>query len=106
MTDQQAQLPANSRRNSTIGVVLAGYLIASFFWNIATEAHEYAMRTDQMLTMSLNLLGVVGLFGVRAALPKGLFWCALIAGIGLFAIRLTSDSAWWTGHLFYSVRAR
>jgi len=106
MTDQQAQSQANSGRNSTIGLVLACYLIASFLWNIAIEAHEYALRTEQVLTMSLNLLGVIGLFGVRAAIPKGLFWCALIAGIGLFAIRLTSDSAWWTGHLFFSIPPR
>ena len=84
MTDQQAQSQANSGRSSTIGLVLACYLIASFLWNIAIEAHEYALRTEQVLTISLNLLGV----------------------IGLFAIRLTSDSAWWTGHLFFSIPPR
>ncbi len=106
MTDEQAQSQANSGRNSTIGLVLACYLIASFFWNVVTEAHEYSVRSEQVLTMSLNLLGVIGLFGVRASIPKGLFWSALICGIGLFAIRLTSDSAWWTGHLFYSILPR
>ena len=106
MANQQTRSSANSGRNSTIGLVLACYLIASLFWNVVTEAHEYPMRTEQVLTMSLNLLGVIGLFGVRATLPKGLFWCALIAGIGLFAIRLTGDSAWWTGHLFYSLPPR
>lgn len=106
MTDQPTQSTSTAGRNSTIGFVLACYLIASFFWNVATEAHEFPLRTEQVLTISLNLLGVIGLFGVRAALPKGLFWCALIAGIGLFAIRLTGDAAWWTGHLFYSLPPR
>src|SRR4029077_10809548 len=106
MTDQQAQSQANSGRNSTIGLVLACYLIASLFWNVVTEAHEYALRTEQVLTMSLNLLGVIGLFGVRAAVPKGFFWFALTAGIGLSAIPLTSDSPWWTGHLFSSLPPR
>jgi hypothetical protein len=28
-------------------------------------------------------------------------WIAILAGLGLFAIRLSSDSGWWTGHAQY-----
>ena len=35
-----------------------------------------------------------------------LFVIALIAGIGLFAIRLHSDASWWTGHWNYNIYAR
>jgi len=106
MTEQQSQTLANSSRNSMIGIALGCYLIGSFLWNVLTDAHEYPMRTEQVLTMALNLLGVIGLFGVRAAMPKPLFWCALVAGIGLFALRLTGDDGWWTGHLVYTLPPR
>ena len=49
----------------------------------------------------MDVLAIVGLVGVRAGLPKALFW---IAGIGLLAIRLNGEASWWTGHLMYSVR--
>jgi hypothetical protein len=106
MTDQQAQSRDHSGRNFTLSIVLGCYLIGSFLWNVLTEAHEYPMRTEQVLTMTLNLFAVVGLFGVKAGMPKPLFWCSLVAGIGLFALRLTSDAAWWTGHLVYALPPR
>jgi len=34
-----------------------------------------------------------------------MFGIALVAGIGLFALRL-SDDGWWTGHLAYSLAPR
>ena len=54
--------------------------------------------------IAVDLLAIAGLVGVRAGIPKALFWIAVIAGIGLFAIRLNSTASWWTGHLMYSVR--
>ena len=106
MTDQQAQSGSNSGRNFIVGIVLVCYLIGSFLWNVLTVAHEYPMRTEQVLTMAFNLLGVIGLFGMRAEIPKPVFWCALIAEIGLFALRLTGDDGWWTGHLVYGLPSR
>ena len=29
-----------------------------------------------------------------------LFWMALVAGLGVLAIRLHGDASWWTGHFF------
>lgn len=63
------------------------------------------MRTKQVMTMTLDALMLVGLVGLRGAMPKPLFWVALVAGIGLFALRLSSDG-WWTGHFAYSFPPR
>jgi hypothetical protein len=35
-----------------------------------------------------------------------LFWIALMAGLGLFAIRLNGNASWWTGHLRYDIGPR
>jgi hypothetical protein len=48
---------------------------------------------------------LAGLIGLKGAMPKPLFWSALVAGVGLFALRLSSDG-WWTGHLVYSFPPR
>ena len=68
------------------------------------------MRSDQLLTLGIDLLMIVGLVGVkrRVQMPGGtaLFWIALVAGIGLFAIRLLGNDQWWTGHLVYYLEPR
>ena len=83
---------------------LAIYLIGSFLWRVLIPAHEYLTSTANWLGIGVDLLAIAGLVGVRAGMPKALFWIALIAGLGLLAIRLTSTESWWTGHLMYSVR--
>ena len=103
MSDRQAQT-ADGGRNFAIAVILACYLIGTFLWNVFVPAHEFQVRTAQMLTIGLNLL--VGLYGLRASMPKPLFSVALVAGIGLLGLRLISDHGWWTGHLFYSLPPR
>jgi len=102
MTDQRTTLGDNNR-SWILFLLLSCYLIATFVYRTTVTAHEYPMRAEQLLSIGLDLLGVVGLIGLRAHGPKPLFWTALIAGILLFLIRLTSDAAWWTGHLSYSL---
>ena len=104
MTDQQTT--DNARRNPLIAVLLPWLLIGQFLWNLLTTAHEYPMRAEQIMTMTFDLGMLVGLIGLRGSIPKPLFWFALAAGVGLFALRLTSDAAWWTGHLAYSLAPR
>ena len=69
------------------------------------------------ITIGLDLLCVIGLIGTgiqffKNSLPgesmawKVLFWIAVMAGLGLFAIRLNGDASWWTGHLRYYVLPR
>jgi hypothetical protein len=83
---------------------LVVYLIGSFLWRVLTPAHEYPGRTATYLEIAVDMLVIVGLIGIRAGIPKALFWIALIAGLGLLAIRLNGTASWWTGHLMYSVR--
>jgi hypothetical protein len=103
-------VPASANRNSMIFIVVAALLIGSFLYRVLVPAHEYAVRPDQLLTMAIDLALIVSLVGLkqRAQLPGGtiLFWIALIAGVGLFAIRLLGDDQWWTGHLVYYIEPR
>lgn len=92
-------------RSPAAGFLLACLLIAHFLWNLLVPAHEYPMRTEQMLTMTADFLMIVGLFGFRRVIPAPLFWMALLAGIGLFAFRLSAHG-WWTGHFAYSLLPR
>jgi hypothetical protein len=104
MADQQTR--TSGTHNAVVSLLLPCLLIGHFLWNVLTPAHEYQMRSDQMLTMGLDLLGLLGLIGLRKSIPTPLFWCALVAGIGLLALRFNGDSGWWTGHLVYSLSQR
>ena len=108
MSTQQTGTPAAPNRNFTLMVILSIYLIGTFLWRALAPAHEYPMRPEQLMEMGVDLMCIVGLVGVKTQLSKGtlLFVVALLAGIGLFAIRLTSDASWWTGHLVYYLEPR
>ena len=83
---------------------LAVYLIGSLLWRLFIPAHEYSGTTAVYTGIAVDALVIAGLVGVRAGVPKALFWIALVAGVGLFAIRLSSNASWWTGHLIYTLR--
>jgi hypothetical protein len=106
MPPQQTQTSGTTTHNAVLSLLLPGLLIGSFLWNVLTPAHEYQMRSDQMLTMALDFLGLLGVIGLRASIPQPLFWIALVAGTGLLALRLNGDAGWWTGHLVYSLSRR
>jgi hypothetical protein len=106
MTDQQATSSGQTTLNRTLSFVLSVYLIAAFLWRVFTPAHEFSMRTEQVMQIAFDILAVVGLIALRAQIPKALFWIALIVGLALFAIRLSSDASWWTGHLVYTLPPR
>jgi hypothetical protein len=89
-----------------VGWLLSALLIGNFLWRAFTDGHEYPMRPEQLLEIGIDTLMVVGLFGVKSKIPAPLFWIALVAGIGLFAIRLHGDASWWTGHWNYSLSPR
>jgi len=91
--------------------VIAALLIVTFVYRLCIPGGEYASRGVVMLDIVLNIGLLVGLWGTRRTLSQQapdddrwqvgtpLYWAALISGIGLFFIRFTSSSAWWTGHL-------
>ena len=86
-------------------ILLPIVLIGHFLWNLLTPARDFPMRTEQVMTMLFDFGMLVGLIGLRRAVPAPLFWVALVAGVGLFALRLSHDG-WWTGHLTYSLPPR
>lgn len=85
---------------------LTALLIFSFLHRLLFDAHEYPMRTEQVMTMAIDAGCIAGLIGVRKSGPQALFWAALVCGIGLFLIRLHGDASWWTGHWGYSLTPR
>ncbi len=89
-----------------IAFVACWYLIAKFLWRVFVPAHEYPMRLEQVLSITFDLLALIVLIGLKAHVVNWAFWIALIAGLALFAIRLSSDASWWTGHLVYSLSPR
>jgi len=106
MSEPQTTSSGATGRNRILTVVLPCYLIAIFLWRALTPAHEMPMRAEQMLAIGLDALALVGLIGLRKQVVPALFWIALVAGLGLFAIRATGDTAWWSGHLMWSLPAR
>jgi len=102
------QTPAATGKPKTpiVFYLLSVLLIGNFLYRMLVTAHEYPVRTSQMLQIGVDLLMVAGLVGIRKTGPMPLFWIALIAGIGLFAIRLHSDASWWTGHWSYALSPR
>jgi hypothetical protein len=104
MTNQPIQTSGTSR-NAVMAILLPIVLIGHFLWNVLTPAHEFPLRPEQVMTMTFDLFMLAGLFAFKRSMPAALFWIAVIAGIGLFALRLSSDG-WWTGHLVYSIPPR
>jgi hypothetical protein len=97
-------------------VSLAIVLLGTFFWRAFSTAHEFPSTSYRNMTIVLDLLCLVGLIGLRIqasrqqqAVTTGvnvLFWFALLAGLGLFAIRLNGNASFWTGHIKYALRPR
>ena len=96
--------------------IISGYLILTAARRLFVTASEYPPREAQILEMVIDGGALICLIGFwvtvsktikrddKAAVPLALlFLVALVAGVALFGIRFTSDAAWWTGHLNYSL---
>ena len=83
--------------------LVACALIGLFTYRLTVPAHEGALINELILTIVFDAAMVVGLVAMRKRLAAPIFWTALIAGVGLFVIRLTSESSWWTGHLMWTM---
>lgn len=101
--DQAAE--AEHPREPKLLIAVAIILISNFAWRVLVPAHDYPLRTEQVLTMAFDLMLIVALIGLRLRVAKftALYWSALVCGVGLFVIRLKGDASWWTGHLIYSL---
>jgi hypothetical protein len=105
MISPHSQTTAAARPSAVIAILLPCLLTGNFLWKLLTPAYAFPLRTEQVMTMTFDLLMIVGLFGLKKSMPVPLFWIALAAGVGLFALRLSHDG-WWTGHLTYWIPPR
>ena len=89
------------------------YLIAAFLYRVLVTAHEYDSIPVVCMSIALDLAMVVSLILLKMAVSRGIttdqrsgvvsfvFVIALLAGLGLLGIRVTSNESWRTGHLRY-----
>jgi len=82
--------------------LVACVLIGLFTYRLTVPAHESPLLTELVLTIVFDAAMVVGLVVMRARLAAPIFWTALVAGVGLFVIRLTSEASMWNGHLMWT----
>lgn len=108
MSDSPTAAPSYTGKNWIMFLIISVYLVCTFLWRVVTKAHEMPLRNAQLMTIGLDVLAIGGLVALKTRLPKGktVFWVALAAGVGLFAIRLNGDTSWWSGHLFSTLCPR
>ena len=99
-------IPADSSRVRYLFVAFACYLIAALLYRTLRTAHEYPRFPDRLMTISFDILAMIGLFRLRAQGASPLFWIGILAGVGLLLIRLNGPDSWATGHLMYSLLPR
>ena len=116
-SDSQAQGSAPRR---TMFYLLSVILIATFLWRAFTAAHEFDSRELVYFSIGLDVLCVVALILQKIQISRAmspddapwaagnlLFFVALVAGLGLLAIRFGGGTAsWWTGHASYELLPR
>jgi hypothetical protein len=101
MTTQPTTTPDTSKKNTTLFYLGSVLLIGNFLFRMLVMADEYPSRTVMYMQLAIDALLLAGLIGLRKNGPQWLFVIALIAGIGLFGIRLHSKHSWYTGHWHY-----
>ena len=82
--------------------LVACVLIGLFTYRLTVPAHVSPLLPELVLTLVFDAAMVVGLVVLRARLAAPIFWTALVAGAGLFVIRLTSEASMWNGHLMWT----
>jgi hypothetical protein len=91
--------------------VLAALLILPFIWRLCIPDSEFATRGVVWLDTLINRGLLFGHYGARKALVGAapdddrwkvgtpLYRAAMVSGIGMMLIRISSSHGWWTGHL-------
>jgi hypothetical protein len=108
-------MPPTSSRTSFF--LYSAFIVVLFFWKALMPASEYPMRSEQIVSILIDVALLIGLIGFRfyrrALFQPGnnqstpnsiLFGLAFVAGVGTLLIRFASHDAWWTGHLIYTLR--
>jgi len=108
-----ANPPAGPTRKRAVFQLLSIFMIGNFLWRAFKPGYEWPMRFEQVITIVFDLLCLGSLIGLKIQISRAmrssqstwtkgnvLFWIALVAGLGVLAIRLHGDASWWTGHFF------
>jgi hypothetical protein len=111
MSDSNRSTSSEGSGKRTIFCLLSLYMIATFLYRAFVFGGEWPRPPTRFITMSIDLLCVVSLIWLKVQLSAGkpgkristggvvIFWIALLAGLGVLAIRLHDDASWATGHL-------
>ena len=102
MTKRPVKKSASADPSPVPAFLVACVLIGLFTYRLTVPAHESPLLTELVLTIVFDATMVVGLVVLRARLAAPIFWTALVAGVGLFVIRLTSEASMWNGHLMWT----
>ena len=106
MTTQPTTNEPKKNYSPKLFYIVSILLIGNFVWRMIDTANEYPPRSVQVLEMVIDAGMIAGLIGIRKSGPQILFVIALLAGIGLFGIRMHSDASWWTGRWHYALDHR
>ena len=111
MSDPQAPTSSDATGKQTVFWLLSIYMICTFLWRAFIPGGEYPRAPTRFITIAIDLLCVGILIGLKVQLSAKkkpgkristagivLFWIALLAGLGVLAIRLHDDASWATGH--------
>jgi hypothetical protein len=112
MSDPKTTPSSDGNAKITIFWLLALYTIATFLWRTFVPGGEWPRSPTRFITMAIDLVCVVSLILLKVQLSAVgkpgkrlstggavMFWIALLAGLGVLAIRLHDDASWATGHL-------
>lgn len=113
MSKPKATTSSDGSGKRTIFRLLSIYMMATFLWRAFVPGGEWPRPPTRFITIAIDLLCVGVLIRLKAQLSAEskpgkrismgsivLFWIALLAGLGVLAIRLDDDASWATGHLF------
>jgi hypothetical protein len=102
MSKRPVMKSAPAERSPIPGFLVACVLIGLFIYRLGLPAHVSPLLPELILTIVFDLAMVAGLVAMRARLAAPIFWTALVAGVGLFVIRMTSEASLWNDHLMWT----
>jgi hypothetical protein len=111
MSDPQTPTSSDVTRQQTVFWLLSIYMIGTFLWRALVPGGEWPRPPTRFITIAIDLLSVGILIRLKAQLSAEkkpgkristagnvLFCIALLAGLGVLAIRLHDNASWATGH--------
>ena len=101
--------------SKSVFLLLCVILILTFLWRAFTPAHEYPGQSVMLTNMVFDVvcLGCVIWFWIvlpaefrASGVVRVLCLAGVVAGVGLFVVRLHNKDSWYTGHWSYYLEER